>query len=548
MADQPCIPLYQQRILTPPPSATLPASAAASQSSSRFATPSSSPSPAYSISFTDTSSQQPTFQPRATLRGGSSADHTSNVQKLLAFQECCRKSEFWEESAILERLYYKNKSQHRQSGHFQRLCECRRLVSRIKELDIAGLTDELVKKFFSGRSLKTLAATKSQWDSVPYRSTVAYTMTRIIGGILLLRKLQYALHETYGAFYQLMSKAQFMAFALITIGLCSRLSIVSKAWTNELADGYELLGAWIKSFPKENNLPEAVDYEKQLPESINSLMATTVPSIPATPVPAAVSQPMEDSDMGQVVQRKGQLSTSKGSDVGLDLGQVVQRKDLPKASSPIAQRSSTPSSSESSGDELERRVIETKQDADNNSNGNDDAHKGLLDELDTIFGSKPAPVAAILNKSKTDKAKAGSPLPDLDSIFGSAQKQKTKGKDGKKPMKHSDSIASLSSSPSSSSTPSTPGQKTSLAAKGTQARSASNFDDVFNLSRSASPSSSVLARSQGGSVNKHKSTTEMDDIFATASKKPKKKKLAGGSEIDQIFGPPSKKKMKGKER
>lgn len=105
------------------------------------------------------------------------------------------------------------------------LAQCRRLVTRIKELDISGLTDELVRKFYSGRrwvstidqsyqqrhhiskhklnilfdySLKTLTSVKGTWDSIPYRSTMAFTMTRIVGMILLLRKLQSALHETYG--------------------------------------------------------------------------------------------------------------------------------------------------------------------------------------------------------------------------------------------------------------------------------------------------------------------------------------------------------------
>lgn len=81
-------------------------------------------------------------------------------------------------------MHYKNKSQHRAAGYFQRLAEvnealmraridkstnevtrstseiltpvlflaqCRRLVTRIKELDISGLTDELVRKFYSGK-------------------------------------------------------------------------------------------------------------------------------------------------------------------------------------------------------------------------------------------------------------------------------------------------------------------------------------------------------------------------------------------------------------
>lgn len=78
-----------------------------------------------------------------------------------------------------------------------------------------------------------------------------------------------------------MSKTQFMSFALIAIGFCSRLSLISKAWTNELADAYTLLGTWMKTFPKETLTSGDIDYEQQLPSSIGIFFTETIPDLPA---------------------------------------------------------------------------------------------------------------------------------------------------------------------------------------------------------------------------------------------------------------------------
>ncbi|KAF9965999.1 hypothetical protein BGZ70_003612 [Mortierella alpina] len=129
-------------------------------------------------------------------------------------------------------------------------------------------------------------------------------MTRIIGAILVLRKLQNALHETYGAFYQLMSKTQFMPFALVAIGMCSRLSLISGAWTDELLDCYRLLETWIKTFPKEEGLPIEVDYEIRLPESVDSILPSTAPAVPNPAPQPTLQQPRtETADLGEVIER-----------------------------------------------------------------------------------------------------------------------------------------------------------------------------------------------------------------------------------------------------
>ncbi|KAG0064794.1 hypothetical protein BGZ90_002046 [Linnemannia elongata] len=531
--DPVALPLFQQRNLTPPSTTTLPPGPGRLNASLL--------SPLSTSSSSDRSPK--TFLPRTTLRN--SPDHSTNFQQLLFLRECFHKSEFWDEVAILDRMHYKNKNQHRQAGYFQRLSECRRIVARIRELNVAGLVDEFVQKFYSGRSLKSLTS-KSQWDSIPYRSAVAFMMTRIIGGILLLRKLQSALYETYGAFYQLMSKTQFMAFALIAIGLCSRLSLLSKAWAKEYVDCYRLLETWMKTFPMEEMLVEEVDYERQLPESIDSVLVASSSDIPDTQLPSKLLYLSVD-------QTPSLPMLAAAEAVASDLGEVIQRKELlPSALTEDSALSSSPSPRSSStrkhnltnrSPSLEPERFQERQVTIEAS----DPHGNLLDELDTIFGSKSSTAASSPSSKRKQEKKV---LPDLDDIFKSKKKQRPKDK------KPAGSGTGVSDSPSPiSSAPSTPGSGFSTKGKASTG-SKSNFDSIFDFERG----SSTLSASREGSeltpvsplpdnkssnsskVRKDKKDKkEMDDIFGSIMK-PKKK--ATVSEIDSIFGPPKKKKKK----
>ncbi|KAF9376211.1 hypothetical protein CPB97_010988 [Podila verticillata] len=478
------IPLYEQRNIPPPRTATLPASTVRT---SLINSP---------------SINSASFLPRSAL--SHSPDHATNFQQLLFFRECFQKNEFWDECAILDRMHYKNKSQHRAAGYFQRLAECRRLVTRIKELDISGLTDELVRKFYSGKSLKTLTSVKGTWDSIPYRSTVAFTMTRIIGMIRLLRKLQSALHETYGAFYQLMSKTQFMSFALIAIGFCSRLSLISKAWTNELADAYILLGTWMKTFPKETLTSGDIDYEQQLPSSIGIFFTETIPDLPA-----------DLPDVALKIEERTQTG-------GIDLGEVISRTERPttpttKVDVPAIHKPSKAISEKATFSSEDEEEMSSK-----------DSHKR---ELDAIFGMAPSPKESASTPAKRKKTEGF----DLDSLFGDSKKQRIKSK-----KSTGSTDVSRGSSPASGKVVEKPNKTTVEAGRATVG-AASNFDDIFkhDEAKPVSPQVKKPMSSKLGSSGKDKKK-EIDDIFGGIVKK-KKKKLV--SEIDSIFGLP-KKKMK----
>lgn len=347
------------------------------------------------------------------------------------------------------------------------------------------------------------------------------------------------------AFYQLMSKTQFMAFALIAIGLCSRLSLVSKAWAKEYVDCYRLLETWMKTFPKEEARIEEVDYEAQLPDSIDSVLTASSPDIPETqllstplyqsadqlpePTPAAAASSTLASDLGEVIQRKealpSALTTEPVTSSGASLEPSSARKHKLSSRSPSL--------------EPERNQERWQTDSAIKAS---DPHSNLLDELDTIFGSKPSKAASSLDNTKKKEKKA---LPDLDDIFKSKKKQKSKDN---RPAGSGTGVSN-SQSPMSSA-PSTPGSGFSTKSKSSTG-SKSNFDSIFDFD-GGSPSSSgnrggsglmpvsPLSGKKGDSSSKvRKDKKEIDDIFGSI-KKPKKKSTV--SEIDSIFGPPKKKK------
>ncbi|KAF9582420.1 hypothetical protein BGW38_000230, partial [Lunasporangiospora selenospora] len=271
----------------------------------------------------------------------SGKNHDKNFQDLLFFRECLHKPDFWFERALVERLYYKNKNQHRQARYFKRLGECRRIMARIMEVDINSLMDGLVQRFYGGVRLKSLGK-DSQWSTIPYRSGVAFLMNRIVSTIQLLRKLQWALQETYRSFYHLLSMEFFMSLALVSIGICSRLSVISRAWIHELSECYTLLATWIPSFPAiAPPTPDETDYEKDLPKAIEDLVKDELPALPNV-LEAGKTLPSSIRDL-------------ISNEVDMDLGEVIERRvDLGNV--PRASRSSAPSPEELPHEEFERAI------------------------------------------------------------------------------------------------------------------------------------------------------------------------------------------------
>ncbi|KAF9161456.1 hypothetical protein DFQ26_004532 [Actinomortierella ambigua] len=593
-----CIPLVAQRGLVPPSRSfeSISSSRTTTPASSQSGSPASSPTPAQTPPVVYGSGPNKvngrSILPKSTLKTSPPLSEQL-VNQLLQHRASFHKRGFWEEVAILERLYYKNKSQHRQAAHFQKLHECRRLVARIRDLNLAGIVDELVRDFYSGKSLRIIQDLK--WDSVPTRQSVAFVMVRIVGQILLLQKMQTTLYKTYGDFYQLMSKTQFMSFSLIAIGLCSRCSVLAKLWSQELVDCYKMLQGWIHDFPQGDRLQlkDIPDYERELPKNIEDLFQESAPEIP----------PISDVD---VAHQQSKHDIGDGDDASVDLGEVIKRPMvIPKVKPSVSVSPAHVPIQE----DLIARVVPAAAGAPVVTK---DMEKDILSELGSIF-SKPSPKSSPKTSAKSTAISATTTVEtkvikvkkvadaSINDIFSSLDNKadtlgSKKKKKKKRPLDSETQSASGAEESSDTSMPVTAGARSahipralnpptpdraasssSLKQKGPgsaadqspqeKAKSKklkassllSNFDDIFGGASSSSgntaPNSALHGsdRSGGAPAKKQKVSQftpkggkdEIDDLFGSMAPKTKKPKLDLSAEIDSIFGAPKKKKKRG---
>ncbi|CAG8576623.1 10730_t:CDS:2 [Acaulospora colombiana] len=75
-------------------------------------------------------------------------EHEENFSQLSSFALYFQRDELWEEMHLLERLFYKNKNQHKRAIYFRKIEEVRRIVNRLKEMKIGSLLSEFVELFY----------------------------------------------------------------------------------------------------------------------------------------------------------------------------------------------------------------------------------------------------------------------------------------------------------------------------------------------------------------------------------------------------------------
>ncbi|KAI9486779.1 MAG: hypothetical protein EXX96DRAFT_550550 [Benjaminiella poitrasii] len=174
-------------------------------------------------------------------------DHNDNLSSLKSFVDLFKdRQNFWIEVAVLDRLHYKNMNQQRPFHRFKRSMELRRLLKRLKALDIAKELERLYLSFWNAKSLDKCT---SKWNYIPSKESVQYTLHRLIGASLLLDKLKIVLVETYRANSTLLILEHFVSLALVYMGICSRLYKLCHIWVNQIEECYHMLYTWSTSFP-----------------------------------------------------------------------------------------------------------------------------------------------------------------------------------------------------------------------------------------------------------------------------------------------------------
>ncbi|KAJ3998192.1 hypothetical protein F5050DRAFT_1567687 [Lentinula boryana] len=96
-----------------------------------------------------------------------------------------------EETQILDRLYYKNKNQHRASLFIRRLNELRRYSRRTEEFQICNFVNDLRQSFFGPRGLPRFIRQKQMkgaWSHYPDEQYVSKVKEQSSCFLSLLRK------------------------------------------------------------------------------------------------------------------------------------------------------------------------------------------------------------------------------------------------------------------------------------------------------------------------------------------------------------------------
>lgn len=113
------------------------------------------------------------------------AAHDAVLRRLLAAGRRLAKTDAWTEAALLDRLHYKNKNQHRRALYFRRFEEVRRVLRRLQKLRSGDAVDRLA-------SLMKAEGTKrgdATWDRVPHQEHLAGVVYSLRTTAELLKKV-----------------------------------------------------------------------------------------------------------------------------------------------------------------------------------------------------------------------------------------------------------------------------------------------------------------------------------------------------------------------
>ncbi|CAG8589937.1 1412_t:CDS:2 [Funneliformis mosseae] len=205
------------------------------------------------------------FFPREALCSSSLSNqiHLSSFNQLTSQVIIFQKNELWDEANILERLYYKNKNQHQRSIYFRKIVEIRRMLKRIKEMEINVLMSEFIGNFYS---TKISGKAQNTWDQVPSQEMVVFVMNRLICVAFLMNKALGTFIDTFeylSTFNALLRQTEFMSFALTCLAILARLNILTRVLLQEIKKCYGLLKNWVKSFPRSSSTSQT-DFDNEI--------------------------------------------------------------------------------------------------------------------------------------------------------------------------------------------------------------------------------------------------------------------------------------------
>lgn len=161
---------------------------------------------------------------------------------------------YTDEMRVLERLYYKNKNQHRTSLFFKRVSEIRRYGNRLIELKLPERIELLRASFFGFTISRDIdhKVFKGAWDHVPDGLYLSFVMERLLSSRKLVGKMLERLTHAYHHVTVAMQSGAFIQLVVLFSAICSRMSTLLSELGQVLNHGASICDRFLAIFDPEH--------------------------------------------------------------------------------------------------------------------------------------------------------------------------------------------------------------------------------------------------------------------------------------------------------
>ncbi|EJD53033.1 hypothetical protein AURDEDRAFT_157598 [Auricularia subglabra TFB-10046 SS5] len=132
------------------------------------------------------------------------------------------------ELSILVRLHYKNNNQHRGALWWRRVEQLKRTASRLEELSLPGLLDDLRLAFHAppDAAQASTKKIKSAWSRAPDADYLAFVLERVHSACLLVDASKASYQSIYGFLARTAAGGAFLSLMLMLSAMTSRFALL----------------------------------------------------------------------------------------------------------------------------------------------------------------------------------------------------------------------------------------------------------------------------------------------------------------------------------
>ncbi|KAL0021447.1 hypothetical protein WJX79_000584 [Trebouxia sp. C0005] len=246
----------------------------------------------------------------------------------VALQGSLVRTDLWYEAALLSKLLYKSKNQHRSSKHFQYLSEvkqCMKLLQQLQLSDLVGDLNHLTSSAGVGvpASASLIMFGRANKLHVPAQQAGILVLQRLLAGCRLAVKTIPAAHAAAVQLLAQLSMTYFMPFCLTALAMVARIQVLVCQLLLDSIKAYNSLLPLVMVLPQQN-LARTGTYP-DLPHMLSCSWAAGVPTlslIPHTDFPsfAAAAQAFHTT---HYASKASQLASSFAEDFGRKIGRAA---------------------------------------------------------------------------------------------------------------------------------------------------------------------------------------------------------------------------------